>query len=142
MDDHAQFTDPWKIARLRYFETLEPSEQIIFKEATIENLYYATSVLERSDGQSSKIRILAHHLQPLVDKVENYGKAMDAYANIAPTLLAPIWGSIRVLLVVAASYGKFYDRMIETLGRFGDILPRFMVGCDPMRGERYTRQTC
>lgn len=119
--------DPWKIAQSRYLETLAPNERVLFHEATIENLYYSTSNSERQDGQTSKGRIALRHLQPLIDKIEDYGKAMDAYANIAPAFLAPIWGSLRVLLVIAKSYGKFYDRMIEVLGRIGDILPRFRV---------------
>jgi hypothetical protein len=66
-------------------------------------------------------------VQPLVDKIEEYGKAMDTYANIAPNFLAPIWGSLRVVLVLAKSLGKFFDRMTDTLGRIGDILPRLLV---------------
>lgn len=34
-------------------------------------------------------------------------------------------GSIRVLLVLARSYGKFFERLVDTLGRIGDVLPRF-----------------
>jgi hypothetical protein len=47
-----------------------------------------------------------------------------AYANIAPMYLAPIWGSVRVLMVIARAYGKFYNRIVETLGRIGDVLPQ------------------
>jgi hypothetical protein len=63
-----------------------------------------------------------------VDKIEEYGKAMDAFANIAPTFLAPVWGSLRVVLVLASGLGRFYERMTDTLGRIGDILPRLFVG--------------
>lgn len=57
--------------------------------------------------------------------MEDYGKALDAYANIASLYLAPIWGSIRVVLVIANTHAKFYYRILDTLGRIGDILPRF-----------------
>lgn len=116
--------DPWSLAKERYLEGLEPHEKTLFHEATLENLYYDTSNLERDDS-NSKSRKIIQKLQPLVEKIEDYGKALDAYANIAPTYISPIWGSIRILIVVARAYGKFYDRIVETLGRIGDILPRF-----------------
>jgi hypothetical protein len=116
--------DPWVLARDRFLEELSDPERTLFREATLENLYYNTSNLERDD-RNSKSRTVIHKLQPLVEKIEDYGKAMDAYANVAPTYLAPIWGSIRVLLVISRAYGNFYDRIIEVLGRIGDVLPRF-----------------
>lgn len=58
-----------------------------------------------------------------MDKIENFGEALDTYANIAPSILAPIWGSLRIILVIAKGLGKFYERMTETLGRIGNILP-------------------
>ena len=116
--------DPWLLAKERYLDGLEPDEKTLFREATLENLYYSTSNLERDD-RKSKSRAIIQKLRPLVEKIEDYGKALDAYANIAPTYLAPIWGSIRVLMVIARAYGKFYNRIVETLGRIGDVLPRF-----------------
>jgi fungal STAND N-terminal Goodbye domain len=117
-------SDPWILAKERYLEGLEPYEKTLFHEATLENFYYGTSNLER-DNRNSKTRKIIQKLQPLVEKVEDFGKALDVYANIAPTYISPIWGSIRVLIVVAKAYGKFYDQIVETLGRIGDILPRF-----------------
>jgi hypothetical protein len=123
-----RITDPWEIARDRYFEKLEPEERVLFNEATIQNLYYVTSNAERADRINSKTRNAISAIQPLVDRIEEYGKAMDTYANMAPNLLAPIWGSLRVVLVLAKDFGRFYERMTNTLGRIGDILPRLLVG--------------
>jgi hypothetical protein len=53
----------------------------------------------------------------------SYGKAFDTISNSAPVYLAPLWGSIRVLLVVARSYGRFYEKIVDTLNRVGDIIP-------------------
>jgi len=95
--------------------------------ATASNLYNDTASTERDDRLSSKTRRAISAIQPLVDKIEEYGKAMDAFANIAPNFLAPIWGSLRVVMVLAKGFAKFYERMTETLGRIGDILPRLAV---------------
>jgi hypothetical protein len=119
--------DPWEKARTRYLESLDPDEAVLFKEATVQNLFYNTSKAEREDRQKSKTRNAIATIQPLVEKIEEYGKAMDTFANIAPTFLGPVWGALRVVLVLARGFGRFYERMADTLGRIGDILPRLFV---------------
>jgi hypothetical protein len=119
--------DIWDKARTRYLQGLDPEEHELFKEATIENLYYSASNAVRDDLAKSKTRKVIAAIQPLVDKIEEFGKAMDAYANIAPNFLAPLWGSLRVVLVLAKGMGRFFERMTDTLGRIGDILPRLFV---------------
>ncbi|KAG4436826.1 hypothetical protein IFR05_007675 [Cadophora sp. M221] len=117
--------DPWALAKARFLSDLDPSERDLFNNATLENLYYTTSNSNRDDAEKSRVRAAATKLSPLVSAIENYGKALDTFAQIAPLYLSPIWGSIRVLLVLARSYGKFFERLVDTLGRIGDVLPRF-----------------
>ena len=117
--------DPWNIAQARFFEGLDETERAIFDEATLENLFYHASNVERDDREESKARSVVRRMQPLISAVEDYGKALDAYANIAPLYLSPIWGSIRVVLAIVSSHAKFYSRIIDVFGRIGDILPRF-----------------
>lgn len=117
--------DAWKLAKARFLDGLNDSEKKMFHEATIENLFYGASNVERKDREESKTRAVVETIQPLISAIEEYGKAMDTYANIASLYLAPIWGSIRVLLAMANGYSKFYGRIIDTFSRIGDILPRF-----------------
>ena len=118
---------PWELAKARFIESLDPdsTETELFENATLENLYYSTSNADREDSENSKIRTLARQLGPLVSAIESFGSALDTFAQIAPLYLSPIWGCIRVILVVARTYAKFYGRFVETLSRIGDILPRF-----------------
>lgn len=116
--------DAWDIAKARFLEGLDQVEKAAFHDATPENIFYAASNVEREDQRESKTRSLFTKLQPLVSAVEDYGKAMDTFPNIAPLYLAPIWGSIRVMLVIASNHGRFYTRVIDTFGHIGDILPR------------------
>jgi len=118
-------SDPWEIATSRFLEGLDEAERALFSEATPENLYYDSSNTERLDRADSKTRACLQNLQPLITAVQDYGKALDTYANVASLYLAPIWGSIRVMLVIASSHDRFYERMVDTFGRIGDILPRF-----------------
>ena len=117
--------DPWALAKARFLSDLDPEERELFDKATLENIYYSASNVDRDDAEKSKTRILVRKLGPLVSAIESYGKAFDTFANIAPLYLSPIWGCIRVVLVVASVHGKFYDGIVDTLSRIGDILPRF-----------------
>jgi hypothetical protein len=137
----------WTIARKRYLNGLDHEERLLFSEATIDNLYYSASVMNAADLKSSKVRKAIEAVQPLVDKIENFGKAMDAYANIAPSILSPIWGSIRVVLVLAKGLGRHFEKITECFGRIGDILPRLLVRSFPcfyelwlMSGLRTTKE--
>ncbi|PVH79019.1 hypothetical protein DL98DRAFT_421132 [Cadophora sp. DSE1049] len=117
--------DAWGLAKARFLSDLDPSERDIFNNATLENLFYTTSNADRDDAEKSHVRVVATKLGPLVSAIESYGKALDTFVQIAPLYLSPIWGSIRVLLVLARKYGKFFERVVDTLGRIGDVLPRF-----------------
>ncbi|TVY80507.1 hypothetical protein LSUE1_G008386 [Lachnellula suecica] len=117
--------DPWSIAKDRFLADLDDKETKLFQTATLENLYFGASNADRQDAESSKVRTTIRKLGSLVSAVENYGKALDTFSNIAPLYLAPIWGSIRVVLVVAKAHEKFFEKIVNTLERIGDILPRF-----------------
>ncbi|KUJ07177.1 uncharacterized protein LY89DRAFT_370709 [Mollisia scopiformis] len=115
----------WALAKARSIDDLEPSERQLYDNATLENIYYSTSNTVRSDGENSKTRNVIRKLGPLVSAIQSYGTAMDAFSQIAPLYLSPIWGSIRVLLVAADAHKKFYSKIVDVLERVGDILPRF-----------------
>lgn len=117
--------DPWAIAKTRFLRDLEPAERQLYDNATLENLLDATNAVNRDDAENSKSRTATRKLGPLISAIESYGAALDTIAQTAPLYLAPIWGSIRVVLVVAKSYVKFYDRIVDNLSRIGDVLPRF-----------------
>ncbi|KAE9368038.1 hypothetical protein N431DRAFT_494895 [Stipitochalara longipes BDJ] len=131
--------DPWELAKSRFLEDLDAHEKDLFNNATLENIYYSTSNTNRDDAEKSKIRGVVRRLGPLVSAIESYGGAFDAFAQISPQYLSPIWGSIRVVLVVAGSYSKFYDKIVDTLGRIGDILPRFRDYERIYNGQKHRR---
>jgi hypothetical protein len=117
--------DAWELAKVRFMEGLDDEEKAAFNNATAENLFYNASNAQRDDHTDSKTRSLLESMQPLISAVEDYGKAMDTFANISSLCLAPIWGSIRVVLVIASSHHRFYNRIVDAFGHIGDILPRF-----------------
>jgi hypothetical protein len=105
--------DLWDMAKARILDNLDEEEKTLFQEV--------------DDQKMSKTRTALQNFQPLVSAEEGYGKALDAYVNIASLYLAPIRCILRVVLVMASSYGRFYSRMVYTFGRIGDIFPRFRM---------------
>jgi hypothetical protein len=120
-----QLDDAWRIAKERFLADLDDKERALFDKATLENLFYTSSNDQKDDSNSSKSRSVVQKLQPLISAVQDYGASFDTLSNIAPLYLAPIWGSIRIVLVLARNHGKFYDRITDTFERIGDLLPRF-----------------
>jgi hypothetical protein len=117
--------DPWAVARTAFLTNLNPIERQLFSKANLENIYYKTSNLNRNDSERSKTRLVVQKLEPLVSAIEYYGKSLDTFTNISPLILAPIWGSLRVVLAVAQAHERYYGKIVDTLSRIGDIVPRF-----------------
>ena len=92
--------DPWLLARERYLEDLADEEKRLFSEATLENLFYAASATQKRHEACNRPRALLRKIQPLVDTLDQYGKALDVFSNVSPTIMCSLWGSIRVLLHV------------------------------------------
>lgn len=127
MDSKAPSIDAWTRARNRYIEDLTEDEKQIYSSATLENLYYDTSAAEKNHRATSSSRAFISKLQPLCAAIEQYGEAIDVYANASALILCPLWGSVRVVLHLAREFGKYFDKLVEMFARIGDVLPRFRV---------------
>ena len=92
--------DAWTRARDRYTEDLSDEEKAMFKEASLERVFYDASAAEKKHAASSKTRDIMSKLDPLVTAIEQYGEAIDVYSNAYPLALSPLWGSVRVILHV------------------------------------------
>lgn len=93
--------DAWTRARERYVEDLSEEEREIYSKASTERIFYDASAAEKTHkANSSSRRFATQKLKPLVDAIEEYGKALDVYANAYALVLCPLWGSIRVVLHV------------------------------------------
>ena len=92
--------DAWTRARERYVEDLSEEEREIYK-APPESIFYDASAAEKTHrAHSASRRFATEKLKPLVGAIEEYGKAIDVYANAYALILCPLWGSIRVVLHV------------------------------------------
>lgn len=105
--------DAWTLARDRYIEDLTEDEKRIYSTATLENLYYNTSAAEKTHQATSNSRAFVSKLQPFCAAIEQYGEAIDVYANASSLILCPLWGSVRVVLHLAREFGE----MLRKAGR-------------------------
>ncbi|KAF2679822.1 hypothetical protein K458DRAFT_313422 [Lentithecium fluviatile CBS 122367] len=120
-------TQPWEAAKSRFLEGLSLEEVQKFNEANLENLFYEASATQKKHAQGSKSWIWQERLASLVDGIDDYGKALDVFPNMCPLVVAPIWGSIRVVIQIVSEAGKFQEKMVDMLAQIGDVLPRFGI---------------
>jgi len=114
----------WETAKARFLENLDDNEKALFESATVENIFYSSSATEKQDARDSKFRTRLEKIQPLVATLNEYGKALDTYTQIEPLYLAPIWGSMRVVMALASAHSRFHGQVVEVLGNIGELLPR------------------
>ncbi|KAI4105620.1 MAG: hypothetical protein LQ345_007220, partial [Seirophora villosa] len=106
---------------------LSKEEVDLYKAASPESIFYDASAAEKIHTSSSRGVKIADKLRPLIAAIEQYGKALDIYANAYPLVLSPLWGSIRIVLHLAHEFGKYFERIADMFARIGDLLPRFRV---------------
>jgi hypothetical protein len=84
-----------------FLASLSPDEIVLFQATkTAESLLQEveTANIEHKDASSS--RKAGTTLLPFIAGIEQYGQAIDVFAN-SNDLLCPIWGSIRIILHVS-----------------------------------------
>lgn len=95
--------DPWQAAYSRFIEDLNDEEQTLFQNATLDNLLTSTDTAQKTHEDESRSRHIFQRLEPFINAIDQYSHALDIYTNAYPSVMAPLWGSIRVLLHVNAS---------------------------------------
>lgn len=94
-------TEPWERAKRDFLQWLPLAERTRFETATVENLFYDTSVTQKRHGRDSHTWRMQERLSPLVEAIEEYGKALDVFPNACGLILSPLWGGLRVIMHVS-----------------------------------------
>ena len=79
--------DAWTRARDRFVEDLTEEERHLYAKATPETVLYEASALEKTKARASKTRGVLEKVQPFVESVEGYGRAIDVFANTYPLVM-------------------------------------------------------
>ena len=93
--------DAWSRARDRFVEDLTDAEKPVYFQASAETILYDASAADKIHKEESTSRTIVTKIQPFVEAVEQYGEAMDIYSSTYPLVMGPLWGSIRVVILVS-----------------------------------------
>jgi hypothetical protein len=118
-------TDPWIRACEQYTSDLNDEERRLFEHATLENILLISIEVQERHQQHSQSRAVMKRLKPLLSAIEDFGAAFDVFSNTYSIALAPLWGGLRVIFLLASKYNKIFDRIVEVLERISYVLPRF-----------------
>ncbi|SLM35735.1 P-loop containing nucleoside triphosphate hydrolase [Lasallia pustulata] len=108
--------DAWTRARDRYIEDLSDGEKQLFLNASLETVFYSASAAKKLHQSN-----VGSQLQTFAAAIEQYGSALDVYANSSSLILCPLWGSL------ASEFGKYFDKVVGMFERIGDVLPQFRI---------------
>ena len=100
MAQNAFSPDAWTRARNRFIEDLSPDEKRLYFQATPETIFYDASAAEKMNKDKSTSRTVFENLQPFIEAIDQYGGALDVFANTYPLVMSPLWGGIRIVLHV------------------------------------------
>lgn len=125
--------DPWKAAHAAYMKDLNAEEQALFATATLDNLLASTNTAQKQHQDESKSRYVFNKLQPLVDAIDQFGRALDVYASTYSLAMAPLWGSIRVLLHVRLAFHTILHYLSNVLKARPGLTCPSQVDCEGVR---------
>ncbi|KAK6526491.1 hypothetical protein TWF694_005075 [Orbilia ellipsospora] len=131
------FCDPWNVAKERFTEGLSDAEKAKFNSVTVEDVLYAASAAQKNAKDDSKAWYMASKLMPIVDAINQYGTALDVISNSQSGILCPLWGGLRVVLLLAEAFGKYHEKLMDMFERIGDVLPRFGSYAKLFPSEKY-----
>lgn len=68
---------------------------------------------------------ILNRMEPLLSGLDYYFDAAGIFVQFNQTLLAPIWGSIRLLVLVLRSYAAYVDEVLAHLETLHRNMPRY-----------------
>ncbi|ORY06230.1 ankyrin repeat-containing domain protein [Clohesyomyces aquaticus] len=116
--------DPWAEAVAQFEQGLTTKEKSLYSDANPEDIAKEIISLEVQQHTSSKLRRVLARVQPLLDAVGDYGKALDVLSNTS-SVMPPLWGAIRVVLMVAQKWSEYYSELAAMLEQIAAVLPRY-----------------
>ncbi|KAF1997941.1 ankyrin, partial [Amniculicola lignicola CBS 123094] len=116
--------DPWTNALHQFQDALSPQEKIIYAISKPQDVLQDVINREQAHRKSSRLRNLSTKIKPFLDVLEDYGKSLDVLANTS-SVLPPLWGALRVLLLAAQRFNDYFCKLIDMFERISDIIPRF-----------------
>jgi len=92
----------WKAAKDAFQGNLSPAEEAHLAHSTISDAFKAVVDTEHRYVSSSRSRQAGALLRGPLEVVARLSPALDVFSQVEPSILCPIWGSMRIMVMVAA----------------------------------------
>ncbi|KAK7709701.1 hypothetical protein SLS57_008606 [Botryosphaeria dothidea] len=91
---------------------------------TINDVYDATDKIQQEQSESKALRYL-QRFQPYLACINHYAGVVETFAQTKPEIISPIWGCIKAILLIASTYARSYDKIVEVMVQLANSLPEF-----------------
>lgn len=102
--------EAFETAKRAFLSTLGPGDAAALEAlSTSEDVLFEVRKAEQEHGIKSATRRYMKKIESFVKGVEQYGKAIDVFANAKPEVLSLIWGTARLILHVCETLSWILD---------------------------------
>lgn len=96
----------------------------ILKTTSIDEVYDATDKLQKKQAEDGHLRHLSK-IETYLERLREYSGAIDTFVQTKPSVLALIWGPIKLLIQWTSILKQSFDAIINTTEEIGGLLPEF-----------------
>ncbi|PVI02267.1 hypothetical protein DM02DRAFT_702449 [Periconia macrospinosa] len=107
----------------RFESTVTTDDRRLFQDTRLEHVRNAALEIEQDLATRRSLRNM-RRLQPFLQGLEHYSKAIEVLCNGTP-YLSWIWAPVKLMLQITSDHLGAFEKLIEAYGKIGDALPRF-----------------
>lgn len=96
----------------------------ILKTSSIEEVYDFTDKLQAEQAKNGHLRHLSK-IGPFLEHLRDYSGAIDTFVQAKPSILAFLWGPIKLLIQWTSVLKQSFDAIINITAEIGEVLPEF-----------------
>ncbi|KAF9629021.1 hypothetical protein BFW01_g10224 [Lasiodiplodia theobromae] len=117
--------EAFEAAKKEFLRESDPGAGIDLSSfTTIHDVYDTTDKIQQEQSNSKALRYL-QRIQPYLICINHYAAVIETFAQTKPEFISPIWGSIKAILLIASTYVRSYDKILDAMEQLGNALPDF-----------------
>ena len=141
------FAAAWDLAKIQCLDGLSDEDKQLFEFSTADDARVAIKDAQALYDKDHKHGRVWGCVNALVGGLETYGRAVDTFVSTTPLFLAPVWGTVRVIMKVCdfcgtatgcqaysrlpsqaiSNFDEYIQKTLEVFGDIGDNLSRFQL---------------
>ena len=123
---HDPVASAFDIAKEEFRKQLKSPDlyEEILSTTSIDQVYDFTDRLQNEQAKTNHLRHLAK-IEPYLERLREYARVIEVFAQVNPDILCLIWGPIKLLLQWSSVLKKSLDDIICITAEIGGSLPQF-----------------